>query len=220
MKKIILLFIGIALSAISFAQLSFGVQATGQLTTAQAKSKYNIDFDKEMSVRPGGGVILQYGLGNHFSLRSGVSYSQQGVTLKYSLDEFGSTKSSVRLNYVQVPLHAIYGIRTGNVNIYAGLGGYAGYGFSGEVKNTLWFYTEDGGYEVSEKLKAFDKLEDDGGDLNRFDYGASGFAGVHLKSGLFVQAGYQLGIANISRDKDDTYRNRAIQLTVGFLLGR
>lgn len=220
MKKIILLFSGMALSAISFAQISFGVQATGSLASAQAKSKYDIEYDKEMNIRPGGGVVVQYGLGTNFSLRSGVSYSQQGVTLKYSFDEFGSTKSTARLNYVQVPVHAIYGVRAGNVNVYAGLGGYAGYGFSGEVKNTLWFYTEDGGYEISEKLKAFDKLEDDGGDLNRFDYGASGFAGVHLKCGLFVQAGYQLGIANISRDKDDTYRNRAVQLTVGYLFNR
>lgn len=220
MKKIILLFSGIALSVISFAQLFFGVQATGTLASAQAKSKYALDFDKEIGIRPSGGIVVQYGLGNNFSLRSGVSYSQQGATLKYSLDEFGSTKSQVRLNYLQVPVHAIYGVRAGNVNIYAGLGGYASYGFSGEVKNTLWFYTDDGGYEVTEKLKAFEKLEDDGGDLERFDFGASGFAGVHLKNGLFIQAGYQHGIANISRDKDDTYRNRGAQLTVGYLFGR
>jgi hypothetical protein len=52
MKKIFLPAGGIKVSAASFAQLSFGVQATGSLASAHVKSKYDIDFDKDMNVLP------------------------------------------------------------------------------------------------------------------------------------------------------------------------
>ena len=102
--------------------------------------------------------------------------------------------------------------------MYAGIGGYAGYGFSVTIKNTLWFYTPDGGYDFTEKLKAFKKSEENGGGLQKGDYGLSGIAGAQLGNGVFIQAGYQHGLANISRDKKDIYRNNGAQLTVGYFL--
>ena len=216
MKKFILLIGGVVLSVISFGQVAFGVQASGSLASATVKSKYDLDFDKKFRGTPSGGGIVQVKLGRNISLRSGLIFSQQGVTVKHAEDEFGSVTSKTRLNYLQVPVHAVYAFPVAPGALYVGLGGYAGYGISGEIKNTLWFYTDDGGYEFVEKLKAFKKSEEDGGNLQRADYGLSGIAGLQLRNGFFVQAGYQRGLANISRDKEDTYRNNGLQLTIGY----
>ena len=216
MKKIILFAAGIILSVSAFSQVRLGLQITGNLASANVKSKYDINFDKGMAGLPGVSAIVQYDISNHFSLRSGVTYLQQGTELKYAFDEFGSTTSETKLNYLQAPLQAIYNVKVGGSRLYAGLGGYAGYGLSGLVKNTLWFHTDDGGYEFTEELEAFDKIEDDGGDLLRWDYGMVGLAGVELKKGLYFEAGYQQGLANISRDKEDSYKNNGIQFTIGY----
>lgn len=216
MKKIILIAGGIILSAASFAQLRLGVQVTSNLASANVKSKYDIDFNKSLASLPGVSVVVQYDLGRHLSLRSGVTYLKQGVKLKHAEDEFGSTTTTTRLNYLQVPVHVIYNVNVGGTRLYAGLGGYGAYGISGEVKNTLWFYTDDGGYDFTEKLKAFKKSEEDGGNFQRKDYGLSALAGVQLRNGLFIQAGYQQGLTNISRDKEDRYRNKGAQLSIGY----
>jgi hypothetical protein len=216
MKKIILLLGGLVLGVASFAQFSFGVQATGAVGLATVKSKYDLDFKKDAAIVPGGGIVVQLDLGSRLALRSGVNFQQQGITVKHAEDEFGSVSSKLRLNYLQVPVHALYKFTTGFAQVYAGVGGYAGYGISGTIKNTLWFYTPDGGYTFVEKLKAFKKSEEDGGDLQKGDFGLSGLVGVKLANGLFVQAGYQHGLKNIDRDKENTYRNQGAQLTVGY----
>jgi len=216
MKKIILIAAGVILTVSGLAQIKLGLQVTGTLASADVKSKYDINFDKGIAGLPGVSAIVQYDMGRHTSLRTGITYLQQGTELKFSFDEFGSTTTTTKLNYLQVPVQAIYGVNAGGSRLYAGVGGYGAYGLSGHVKNTLWFHTDDGGYEITEKLKAFDKLEDDGGDLEKFDYGMIGLAGVELKNGLYFEAGYQQGLANISRDKEDTYKNKGVQFTIGY----
>lgn len=216
MKKFFLIAAGVIISAASFAQLKVGVQVTGSLSSATVKSKYDLDFSKKAAGLPAAGAVVQYDLGRHISLRSGVNYLKQGVRFKHQEDEFSSTTGKARLNYLQVPLHVIYNANIAGHRLYAGLGGYGNYGMSGNVKYTLWFYTEDGGYEVIEKLKAFKSTEKGGADLERWDYGVSALAGIQLKNGLFIQAGYQQGIKNISRDKENKFRNNGAQLSIGY----
>jgi len=216
MKKITLVIASAILSVTAFSQVRLGLQVSGTVASANVKSKYDINFEKGNTGLPGVSAIVQYDMGKHFSLRSGITYLQHGVDLKYAFDEFGSTTSSTKLNYLQAPLQAIYSAKVGSSRLYAGLGGYGGYGLSGTVKNTLWFHTDDGGYEITEELKAFEKLENDGGDLKRFDYGLIGLAGVELKKGLYFEAGYQQGLANISHDQENSYKNNGVQFTLGY----
>ncbi|HEX7844812.1 MAG TPA: outer membrane beta-barrel protein [Chitinophagaceae bacterium] len=220
MKKFIFLMSGILFSAAIFAQLSLGVEATGSITSATVKSKYDLDFNKDVQVRPSAAFVAQYDFSKRFAIRAGLGFSQLGVTAKYSEDEFGSSTVRTRLNYIQLPVHAIYKTKAGSNMLYAGLGGYAGYGFGGEAKFTMWHYTDDGGYDVIEKLNPFKSVEDGGADLERFDYGLSALAGLQLKNGIYIQVGYQHGLANIERDNDNTYRNRGIGLTVGYFFKR
>lgn len=216
MKKIMLLFSGVILSAMSFAQFSFGVQAHGSLSSARVKNQYDINYDRSMHFSQGGGVVVQYDLNDHISFRGSADYLQQGATLTYSPDELSVT-SKFRLNYVQVPLHVLYNVQTFGVKFYAGLGGYAAYGFSGHSINTLRYSGSEGEpIEIKEKVKAFGKDTEDGNNFKRMDMGLSGIAGVQLRNNLFVQAGYQYGLTNLNRDNEDKFRNNGLRLTVGY----
>lgn len=220
MKKIMFLLGVCTVSLFSFGQFSFGVEAGGRVNSATAKSKYDISFEKDARIAPAAAAIVQYDFPNGIAIRSGIGYAQQGVKLFYQDDEFSSLTSWARLNYLQVPLHVMYQHAGRSLSLFGGLGGYAAYGFSGEIKNKLWFYTEDGGYDVTEKLKAFKSAEEDGGDLEKFDVGVSAIAGIELKNRIYVEAGYQFGLRNNFRDKRDTYRNKGAQLTVGYFFKR
>ena len=144
MKKITLVIAAVIFSVSAFSQIRLGLQVTGTLASANVKSKYDINFEKGNTGLPGVSAIVQYDMGNHFFLLSGITFLQHGVDLKYAFDEFGSTTSTTKLNYLQAPLQAIYSAKVGSSRIYAGLGGYGGYGLSGTVKNTFWFHTDDG----------------------------------------------------------------------------
>lgn len=206
----------VLVTAVAFSQISYGVQARGLLSGAQVRSKYDIDFEKDPVIAPGGGVVAQWDLGAVLSLRGAINFQQQGVKLKQTDGDESATTSKARLNYIQVPVQAIVRHSLGNASLYAGAGGYAGYGFSGKIKFSMWHNTPDGGYTIEEKLKAFKKAEDDGADLHPFDAGLSGIAGVKLSNGVFVQLGYQYGLTNNSRDKEGKFRNRAAEITVGY----
>jgi hypothetical protein len=41
-------------------------------------------------------------------------------------------------------------------------------------------------------------------------------AGVRLPGGVFANVGYQYGLSNISGDEDNVYKNRGLQLSIGY----
>ena len=91
MKKIILIAAGVILTVSGFSQIKLGLQVTGTLASADVKSKYDINFDNGIAGLPGVSAVVQYDMNRHMSLRTGVTYLQQGTELKFSFDEFGST---------------------------------------------------------------------------------------------------------------------------------
>jgi hypothetical protein len=218
MKRTLLLPAILMLSVGAFSQFRAGVQLSGALTSANVKSKYDLDFKKSLQNGGAAGAIVQYDFDRHFSVRSGATFVRQGAKFKTQLDEFSSTTMRTSLNYVQVPLHVIYNLHLLGNRIYAGIGGYGAYGVSGNVKGTFWHYTDDGGYEVVEKLKAFKSLEKGGGNLKKGDYGISALVGFEFRNGMFLQASWQQGFSNISIDREDKYKNNGMQLTVGYFL--
>jgi hypothetical protein len=61
------------------------------------------------------GVFAELDLAQHIGLETGVTYSTMGTVLKYD----NTTKQTVRLNYVQVPLLAHYRFSDG-FSVFAG----------------------------------------------------------------------------------------------------
>lgn len=221
MKKVILIAALTFISAATFAQFSFGVQAIGNLSDATVKNPVDFDFTRTMKLAPGGGIVAQYDISPNIIIRSGVNYIQHAVDLKADLsDDNGdlTVKAENRLHYVQIPLTAMYGFPVGQSRIYAGAGGYFNYGFSGRSKGTVTYFDDDGN-EISftEDMDAFKKEDEDGANLKRAEFGVTAIAGIELKNGLFVNAGYQLGLTNSDRTDGAKYKNRGLQLTVGYL---
>lgn len=126
------------------------------------------------------------------------------------------------LNFLELPINFMYKLPLNAVSLYAGAGPSFGYGISGKLKATGWDYTEVEGdqvpdiIEVNETLDAFKKEDKGGAELKRFEFSANAIIGAQFRNGLYVNAGYTLGFTNLV--KEDQYKNRGVQLTVGFLL--
>ena len=220
MKKIVLAISGLVISLAGFSQFSVGLQGTGSLANAQIKNASDFDYKKKMRAMPGAGVVVQYAFNENFALRSGVNYQQNGVKLTATaVQESIEMKVELEntLHYVQVPVNALFVFPVGSLKLYAGAGGYLNYGISGNAKSTLSYTDYDGEKQtIKEKAKAFKKEDDGGANLKRTDFGASALAGIQLPGGLFANVGYQLGLSNMSGGEEGKYKNRSLQLSIGY----
>lgn len=224
MKKMFLAVAATVLATAAFSQVKYGVQVIGNAGTAGIKvgeiSKPNTD----MQVGMGAGFVADFPVSNYFSVRTSLNWLQKKSGFSYETAELpGKTfEINTTLNQVELPVHAVYKIPMNNATAFVGVGPSFGYGFSGKLKAKGWI-EEDGESEeiipVSAELDAYKKDADDGADFRRFEISAAAIAGVSFNSGLFVHAGYLHGFTNLIKE-EDTYRNRGIQLTVGFLLGK
>lgn len=212
-----------ALSAsASFAQLSLGVQATGNLSDAKIKSIDPYDFNKKSRILPGGGLVAEYKLSPHLSLRSGVNYQQAGTQLKTSIPDLPGEIESIKLvskgtfDYLQVPVNLLFTTGGNALKFYAGGGGYISYAVNGKSKQETTTKYADGSSETEkEEFDLFEKDEDGNASFKRTDYGVSALAGVKFGN-MFVNVGYQFSLANISKPEDTKYNHRGLQLTVGY----
>ena len=223
MKRIITVLAGVILSATSFAQFSFGVQAIGNLSTAAINDLSNVSESKKMRALPGAGVVASYTVNPNLEIRSGINYLQHGfkLTIDAQLEWEGQVvdarlEAINKLNYIQVPLNILYTTAGTGVQFFAGGGPYFNYAISGKGKLTTT-YKVPGEDPVTEKSEAdpFEKQEDGKRGFKRADFGVGIIAGAKLGGNYFVNAGYQLSLSNIDNDEGGKYKNRGLQLTIG-----
>jgi hypothetical protein len=225
MKRMFLIATGLFLSVAGFSQFSIGIQGTGNLGSAALKFKDGpTDWKKSMEFTPGGGIVAQIGIKKNFALRTGLLFLQHGVTVNtkgFDPDngELGeiSIEAKNKLNYIQVPLYALYTKQMGGLQFFAGAGPFVNYGVSGVTKMTASYTLPNGepGSETTE-TDAFKTDSEDGANFDRTDFGAGALAGIKLSGGLYIQAGYQLGLANITRDEGNKYKTQGIQVSFGY----
>jgi hypothetical protein len=206
------------------AQLSLGLQASGNLSGASVKFETATSISKKMRVLPGAAFVANYHFSEQLAIRTGIHYLQNGVTVNTTgidpengdLGEI-QLKAVSNLNYLQLPLNVLYFIPAGNTKFYAGAGGFASYGISGTTKLSGTYTLPDGSHEtVTEQQDAYKKETDGGAGLKRFDWGAGFTAGAQFGTRWFVQAGYQLSLADIDPSKESVYKNRSAQLCIGY----
>jgi hypothetical protein len=226
MKKVLTLMIGLASTAVSFSQIAIGVQGTGNLSDAKIEAADFFNPTKKTRMLPGAGIVADVTLNPSLAIRTGINYQQQGITLKTSfagipgeINEI-TTEAKLNLHYVQVPLNLLYTTK-GATRFFVGGGPYVSFAVSGKSKMETTYKFSDGTTETeSEEADVFEKDEDGNTSFKRTDYGVGAIAGVKLPGGLFVNVGYQFSLANLSKDDEATYRNRGLQLTVGYYLWR
>ena len=226
MKKVLTLMIGIVTTATAFSQVSIGIQGTGNLSDAKVESAAFLSPSKKMRVLPGGGIVADFQVSPAIAIRTGINYLQNGITLETSLpgvpgeiDEM-SVSGKLNMQYLQVPLNVLFTTK-GRIQFFAGGGPYFSYALSGKTKMEGTIKFSDGTViKDKEEVDVFE--EDDNGETTwkRTDYGVGALAGVKLPGGLFANVGYQFSFANLDKTDDAEYRNRGLQLTIGYYLWR
>ncbi|MBP0902231.1 porin family protein [Mariniflexile gromovii] len=213
------------LSSISLkAQIKYGAQIHGQLNTASFTAETSPLPDKDWKFGYGGGFFVEIPISSAFSLKPSLNYLQKGVktTEKRPGGEGGGTftqKTRINLDYIEVPILAIYNLDNNQSKWYVGVGPSFGYGISG---NAEVFDTMQVGPQTNTeffKVKTFKDVEDGGMGFKRFDFGLNAIVGIHFLEKGMVQLGYIHGLSNIA-NKDDfegnKYNNRSILLSLGY----
>lgn len=128
-------------------------------------------------------------------LESGLYYSQKG-----GKSGSGSDKFTYDLNYLELPIIIKYKHFIGNqTSIQPYAGGYLAVGTDGEIKN----------YGSRTAFSSFDH-----GYFNRFDGGLKIGCGVGYNM-LYLDASYDIGLANIGQDSFDDTHNGCFTINVG-----
>jgi len=145
------------------------------------------------------GVTYDIGLADEFVLQPGISYVQNGSKVKG--DEFDERWD---LNYIQVPVTFQYQPAVGTGNLLLGVGPYVGFGV-GKVKGSSLFDDKDSS-----------KSDWDDAGLKKVDAGGKLLVGYQLGMGLSFNLNANLGLANLSDDKDVKFHNTSFGVTVGY----
>lgn len=197
MKKLILITCMVA--AFSFA-------AKAQLLNVDYGAKVGLNFadisgdsEANTSLKTGfhAGLFTELSFGN-FAIQPEVVYSTEGTQTKIEADENESVNGKLNLGYVNIPVLAKYYIADG-FNIQAGpqLGILTSAKAEGSVEGA------SASIDIKDELKST-------------DIGASFGLGYKVPLvGLHIDARYNLGLTDISKDNDNV-KNKVIQLSVGY----
>lgn len=225
MKKVLALMMGIAVTTGAFSQLSVGFQGIGNASTADVKFNGESSITKKRRAMPGAGLVLEYAIHEKLAIRSGINYLQNGITVNTvgpdpNNGDLGEIKieAKTKLDYLQVPLNVLYTTPARHTQFFTGAGPFFNFGLSGKTKLTGTYTLPGGSTEtVKDDKDAFKKESEGGAGLKRFDMGIGAIAGVKFAAGIFVNIGYQLSLLDIDANKESNYKNRGLQLTIGYL---
>jgi len=169
---------------------------------SQAGNTYKNSF--VVSGRVGG--IFDIALSRHFFIEPGIFYVVNGTVMTPN----ESTQEHIYVYTAEIPLNLLYkfGNARGN-RFFVGAGGYGAYNFGGTNNfNPVSFYP--GNIKIGD-----DKNTDM---FTPIDFGVGINAGYQQKDGLFFRASYQVGLANLSPDTDNSrfIRSTSCGVQIGY----
>jgi len=133
--------------------------------------------------------------GGFAAIGFGIEYIGKGAKLPEANGKIG-------LNYLEVPIHFLYHYPIGSGNAYGGIGPYFAYGVGGSDGGESNFGENNGGFK-------------------RFDAGAGFMLGYKLNIGVSLDAGYDLGLANIEYASQDVKgHSRCFSINLGYQIGK
>jgi hypothetical protein len=209
MKKLSLIIL-VLISISTYAQ-NIRVGFTSGISVANFRVKLGDDSEKfDPKVGFTTGILLDIPAGRHFSIQPALNFVQKGMKEKQTL--MGVTiKSSMNVNYVEVPLNFLYNSRRKAGNFFAGGGPSFAIGVSGKYK------FNDGTNNVNEDVKFGDSDEDD---MKSFDLGANIIAGFSMNNGLMFALNYNAGLNNLlpKNPDDGKLTSRYFGIRIGYIL--
>lgn len=207
MKRILpLLILTLAFYGASAQHINIGVRFSGGLGTQEIQNSdiTKTDNVKTWNIAGIAEIPTKYG----FWLQSGLALANKGSVMYED-----ALTTTTRLMYLQIPVNLIYKFDfPGLGKFYAGAGGYAARGISGE------FDYETPSSQTSDKVRFGNQ-----NDFKAMEYGASFVAGLELTNKLTFSTSYSLGLNNIaSQPQKDTgtssIKNRLFTIGLGYLL--
>lgn len=159
------------------------------------------------------GVLVDVPMEKKGSFRTGVNFVQKGATNE-TTDGTDKIEESFRLNYIEVPLLALFNVpcKSGK-KIRLGGGVTPGFAISGKHK------VEVNGTGDEEDIDFGDKTDSD---LNWVDFSLNFQAEYEFDGGVFLGLGYSQGINRLfvgGSEKDKLY-NHYFSLRVGYFLSK
>ncbi|WP_257668682.1 porin family protein [Parapedobacter tibetensis] len=215
MKKLLSVLIVLGISIGAFAQeVGYGVKAGLNLGKYSNVSDAAKDYQKmNPSFYVSGYADLA--VAPQFSIQPGISLQGKGEKYDFDGDNMdGSVTTNVMA--LEIPVNAVYYIPTGSSgSVFLGAGPYVGYSLSGKTKvkgNVGDIWGGEGDYDL--------KFSGDDKDQKPFDFGVNFMAGYRLSNGFLINAGYGLGLSNLSPsdNSDSKFSNRVLSFGVGFQL--
>jgi hypothetical protein len=171
-------------------------------------SNLRTDDVTDRHVKLGGnvGIYAKLPVTAGFSIQPEVLYSMKGSQINYNNVILGSGKLKYNLNYVEVPLLAVFNL-TKNFNIHAG--GYAAYLASAKVK------------DVDNSGNVNHTIEVNKDNFETFDYGLVGGLGFDVDN-VTIGARFNYGLREIGKsgifagEPSANAKNSSASLYIGF----
>jgi hypothetical protein len=192
MKKVLLTSaLSIVFMSTIFAQVKFGVTAGLNVSTLSANKE--VSFKHKAGFQAG--AVVDWAVADKVSIVPELLFTQRGAKYK------NISKSSVKLNYLQIPVNVAYKFDVGlGSQIFVFAGPYLGCALSGSKK-----------YEGKSQSIKF------GSDKNKFkpvDFGINVGAGYYY-SGVFFKLQYNLGLNKLNNDRG-SIKSRNIAVSTGY----
>jgi len=234
MKKKLLTICLIIATITSFAQSSqkstvaFGIKGGinfASLLQTEEGSSNSISSSLLTSFQAG--IFADFKFGDSFSVQPSLLYTGKGATDKENVSSEGFSESSnvkLTLNYLQLPIYALYHKPVGNNDFFIGAGPFIAYGLSGKEKGSATETFEqpvppNEETTVTRTSAIDDKVsfgDSDTSDVKRVDYGVSAIIGFKFNNGFLISAYYDLGLANIAPASDADIKTRVFGVSVGY----
>lgn len=219
MKKQILLFAFVAISAISFAQSkpTFGIRAG--VTSSSMKGDAVNSLQNLLDYTNGGitttnhtgffgGVNASIPVSELVSIEPGLYYSQKGYGMKGELNlkgvEFLGVNAKAKLTSHYVDLPVLLKLDFNGLQLFAGP--QVAYLAKADLRTTAGAL----GFNV------LDKTMDATNQFNRWDAGVTGGIGYKFPGGVAISASYDHGLSKIDANQNFDSYNRSFKVGIGF----
>lgn len=242
MKKLLLFIVAISLvGGTAMAQISFGPKIGGNLS----KYAYNFDdsdFEPDAKFRFGNsvGAVVDMPLLDFLSFQPSLLFSVKGSA--YDLEEMNPNHEydgfmRDRVMYTEIPLNFAAKLELGPGSAQVFLGPYVAMAFSGKSISKYDVTLQDGTVTKVDEIDDIkfrntvseDDIEDneDASWMRPLDYGLSFGVGYQWNALLF-NLGYQMGLANLTPDYEDSdgfdradykVKNTSLFFSVAWLFG-
>jgi opacity protein-like surface antigen len=203
MKKVLLVFLGIALTFGVNAQLRYGVKIGGTLSQVIEKEKgeKSESSDPKFGFQAGG--ILEYSFSPSFALQPELLYVNSGGKSKVEIE---GHKSTMNLHSIQLPVNLKYKMGTENLKFYVTAGPYLGYIVAAKMKQGS-----------AKSVDLFADIEGEKSPYKHFDFGLGAGFGIEFLNNYIAGVGYNYGLANLTKEKNYKMKTGTFNLSIGYL---